>query len=755
MIALGAHAVSPVEDSPVHGSTPAPMLQRSARVALGAASTENRNTFFEGFEARPDGFGPYYDEWLPEGWQDVSKTGQEIPAYGVGHNLTWRVLNNENRTSAYMARPCYAFEGEAFAFIMSDVAYVGHTDLVVQDEWLITPAVTPQAEDWLYFKLFYSPSWSVYNRKTDSFDSRNTYLEVYASDDNEATWHKLWNVIDDEIKPKWSDDQLRADLIKYDAIEYTPIYVNLKDYVGKPIKLAFRFAGSLGHGVAIDNVAVGVPMPKPSYSLPEGFFKKGLSEIAEYPSEFSLIGPHNTKATWTNTSKDALLYQWNYAGATGAMESTDAIDLVTPEYPMGTVVSTPQLTASFESRVSDPFQSDFPKMQLGGLLRGTDTTGHEGEFSAGYYDIADPRHVLRISSEYLAMYSGTDLAWEKLLGKLDGSVDILAISNYFPAPEVPYGFDFADVAVYIKEPLSPKTNLKMTVCTLDQNGLPDKAIAVAVLNGADVPYSPDTYVNLRFRFPVPVYVDSEILVNIVDFNLEEDNIIFPYVRTTSEIYGNSLIYAQLYDPEIGSTDTFYNLNGFPVTEGHFAGILMNLGVSYSSMEHTGESTMELPAEGGSKEFKIKAHHGSDRWTLTEDGVTPVSWAYFAGKYDEATDTHTLTVTVEKNSEPEAREADLKLMSPGSYVTIHVSQAADTSGILGTEAGADTKVTTDENTITVLAPANEGMAEVYDLAGTLVASAAITDGKAEISCGHFASGVYFVRVQGAKVFKIVK
>ena len=94
----GLFAATPVptEEKPLDAASKA-ALQRSVT----RANTENRNTFFEGFENRPDGFGSVYDEWLPDGWQDLSKSGQTVPEYGEArHNLTWRVLNNDNRSSA-------------------------------------------------------------------------------------------------------------------------------------------------------------------------------------------------------------------------------------------------------------------------------------------------------------------------------------------------------------------------------------------------------------------------------------------------------------------------------------------------------------------------------------------------------------------------------------------------------------------------------------------------------------------------------
>ena len=654
LIPLTSMAVKPLHEEALLNSAPMQPTKSLRLISPKAADMDTPGSFYEGFEGRVYGMGATYDEWLPDGWQDISKSGHVVPNYNVAHNLTWRVLDNENRTSAYMARNCYAYQGEAFAYIMADVAYPGHYDLDEQDEWLITSAFTPESQEWLYFMLFYTPSTTVYNRATDTFDGRTNYLQVYASSDDGANWTKLWDLVDDEIRPNWTDERLRQNLLDYISNEYVPIYVNLKDFVGKSTKLAFRFAGKGGHGMALDNIAVGIPTPKPSFRIPNGFFKQGFSANAEYPEgmQCSLIGPSGVESVWPNTSEDALNFAWTYPDASGTLVSADSRDLTSPAYPFGSVVSTPTMVASFESKKSDPCTVNFSKMQLGGIISGKDTRGDHNEFGAGIYDIADPQHQLRMSSEYIAMYSGTDLAWEKLLGKPNGGLDVLGVCNYFPAPDVTYGFDFVDVAALVTAPLCDTTRLVMTVCTLDSKGLPDRLVGQTSVAGPDVPVHSEEMVNIRFKFPVPVIVSPEedILVSITNFSLNsDDNIIFPYIRTDSPIYGNSLIYAISYAEEIGTTDVFYNLNGFPVSSGHFAGLLINPGVAYSSMTSDDDNLIEAPYAGITKEFTVSSSFTPDRWALTDNGLLPATWASFKAFRDgDSADTYKVSITVDEN-----------------------------------------------------------------------------------------------------------
>lgn len=746
--AVGAFAIIPVEEAPAQAVKNA-KLQRSA---IARVAADNRNTFYEGFEERPDGYGNYYDEWLPEGWQDVSKSGQTVPGAGeYRHNLTWRVLNNENRANAPTVQ-CYAYDGEAFAFIMADVAYEDHVDLAEQDEWLIMPDVTPVEEDWLYFKLFFRPSWTVFNSKADTFDARNNQLEVLVSEDGGTNWTKLWNVIDDEIS-KYTEEYLREELLQYNRTDYTPIYINLEDYVGKSIKIAFRYFGNYGHPMALDDVAVGVPMPKASYEIPAGFLKQGISCKVDYPADPVLLIPYDYEAVWRNTSEDILRSEWTYADATGAIVKSDEEDLTTPAYTALKTYDTPILTGFFESRESEPFQVGYSKMLAGGVITGKDASGYEGEFGVGYYDITDTEHKIVVSSEYIGFNPEIDLAWEKILGQLDGAIDVLGYGCVYPSPEVPYGFDYVDVAVFVKETLDEETELLMSVFSLDEEGLPDLLIGQATLAGADIPAQSDEYVNLHFEFPVPVNVSKDILVLMSGFSRESGNVVFPYVKTTSSNVGNSVVYMDVYDATVGEYDTFYNLNNFPLSDGyHFAGLLMTLGASYSWMELAGDATMDVAFDGGTKDFTVKAYHAPERWALSTDGVTVADWVSQTSVYDEASGSYKMTLKVETNPLGAAREADVIVASPGSSFTVHVKQDGNPDGVDDVFAAAAVKVSVCDGDIVV--EGSDGYAEVYNVAGVLVASARL-NGRTAIPAAHLSSGVYVVRVDGEVAGKVVK
>ncbi|MDE5971173.1 MAG: T9SS type A sorting domain-containing protein [Muribaculaceae bacterium] len=715
-------------------------------------------TFFESFEGRPEGFGTYYDEWLPEGWQDLSKSGQTVPLLGEArHNLTWRVLSNEDRSSAPNCNSV-AFEGECFAYIMPDQAYGDHLELDYQDEWLITPAVVPTGEDWLFFRVHFDPSWVVYNREANDFSGENNSLQVYATTDDGATWTKLWDLIDDEIRKNWTDEQLRADLIDWTRLDYTPVYVNISDYLDKSVKFAFRFYGNYGHGVGLDNVSVGVPQPEALYAMPAGCFRQGISSFGELPAVPTLIMPADRETVWANRSEASQRYVWTYSDKSGATVTSDVVDLVTPAYETGSLVQTPSLVGIFESRQSEPFCLNHTMIQAGGTLKGEDTSGNECEFGAGVYDIMDPLANVFKSTDNISFNPSLDLIWERNLGMMDGAIDVGGFCNLYPASPVPYGFDFIDMAVIVPEPLREDSQTMIQVYTL-ADGSPDEMIGIAFVGASDYTVS-ENVTNIRFKFDVPVFVpaNTDIITLMVHSDRDYDTIVFPYLRTTSSAVGNSLLYYFAWDAVNEYWyDTFYNMNNMPfATEGHFAGLLQSIGVTYATAELLdADASIEAPMEGTTKEFRLALKGtDADRVKITEDGLTVPDWISY--KVTEGSDgVHTLAITVKPIEYCEDRETRLHVVIPGDHTAITVKQTGNPdkpSGLTDVETTPAVSVTVESGNIVI--DGAKGSAAVINTAGQTVASAALA-GRTTIEASHLPKGIYVVCVNGNQSFKIVK
>lgn len=753
LTAATAFAAIPVSEAlmkkkaPLQTVTPAEMLSAPAQKA-----NDNPNTYFEDFEARPDGIYGKNQSWLPAGWQDVSKAGHKDVPDDTAWNLTWQVTTNDDVKTCAPANSMSAYDGVAFAFIMCDVAYGDKCQLYDQDEWLISPEITPTGEDWLYFKLCYSPAWTLYNREKNDFSGQNNALEVYISTDGGENWTKEWSLVD-EIKAKFTDDELRTNLLVSPS-EYSPIYVNIKKYLDKKMKVAFRYFGKAGQPMAIDDVAVGVPMPKSNYLMAPGVFYQGVSPMIDYPKNPTLLIPQQTELYWENISADVLRNEWTYTDASGATVKSDKEHLTTPGYEYLSTAMTPSLQGFFENRESTPFQSKYTMMQAGGFLSGTDSEGYSGEFGVGYTDVFDGS--VKMTSEYMSLNPDTDLAWEKIQGYVDASLDVLGFCSVFRKPYVAYGFDYIDIAAMVRETVPETDGLTVTVFPLDKDGMIGEKIGQASLSGAQLPKAnTKAYVNLRFNFPVPVMAEESILV-VLSGCREGGNVAFPYVKSDNPYkYGNNLVYWIHYDDKIeeGYYEEFKNLGTFPLDGGHFAGFLMSLGASYSHIEITeGAVSDEIDnTTGATVPLKIKALHAPERWRLSADGISADADATIEATYDEAAGVYNANIKVPAGYFTDNQDKELRICTPGSYATVTLRQKM--SGIDSAIDDSAAVSVVKEGSKIIVSGVRAGI-EVFDVTGKAIASAKAS-GTTAIDCGSYAPGIYIVRVDGKKSFKVVK
>lgn len=731
-------------------------LVKTPAQAVAKAPAGSSNTWFEGFEGRPDDISWSSHEWLPTDWQEVSMVGtMPTPSKSQGWNLTWQVATNETITMCAPSSTVSAYQGEAFAFIMCDVAYDGHTELATQDEWLMTPPSVPTGDDWLYFKLYYRPGWVVFNRDKNDFSGLNNSLQIYASTDEGANWEKIWDLVDDEIKTNLTEADLRADMSRMDG-EYHPIYVNIKKYLGKSTMFAFRYYGSLGQPMALDNIAVGVPQPVASYILPGGFFYQAVTPTFEYPVNPKLLIPQETEATWVNTSTDILSNEWSYSDASGASATTADKNLVTPAYPFGATVDTPVLTGYFEQRASEPYTLHHKQMQVGGYLTGSDGAGFNGETSVGTYDILDCT-LTKSSAPIYTFCSTIDEAWEMRLGKEPGSVEVLGLGVVYDKPAKPYGFDFAEVGVFVKENVADNAKLDLDVIAYNEDGT-TSVIGHSELYGTDIPkvVGNETQTVLRFKFPTPVYVDKQILIQISGLREAGTGAVeLPYLYSMNpDVQTKSFVIMNSYNQITGSMEPMLgNLSTLLIPKGYFAGHLISVGASYAWMETEGDMAIDAPVEGSTTTFSIKAFHNPDRWSLTEDGLTVAKWAEIEdATLDEATNTYSVKIKVLPNADTKSRDTNLYLASPGTRLPIKVTQPGAPAGIDAVADAQAVSVKVVGKTIEIVGGVES--ARIYTVGGALAASAPLKGGKTVINVSNLAKGVYIVKIDGSLTKKVI-
>ena len=292
----------------------APIWSKFKNVEEGAVADA---TFAEGFE----GWDGETNDWLPDGWQDISQSGHKAPAEGM--NFTWYVTSQNWGDEPQ--------EGKYYARVNNAYYSGGPSTLIVepQDEWMITPVLTnlPEKQK-LTFKLGFHPSRVLFNEDEKEFTSINNVLEVWALPENltddklETQGTFLWDCL--AAARSFSREELIKDLQSL-GCQWWPAEVSLWDYAGKNVRLGFRYVGIRGESMNVDDVLVfkGTaiqPEPKQDkdtvivhYAIPEGCFYYG-DNGDRYILPGGVIMPAHTELTWKNDSQvpEGTTFSWHY-----------------------------------------------------------------------------------------------------------------------------------------------------------------------------------------------------------------------------------------------------------------------------------------------------------------------------------------------------------------------------------------------------------------------------------------------------------
>ena len=275
-------------------------------------------TFAEGFE----GWDGTTNDWIPEGWQDISQSGHVAPAEGL--NFTWQTTSQNWGDEPQ--------EGQYYARVNNAYYSGGAQTLIVepQDEWLISPVIEnlPEKQK-LTFQLGFHPSRVLFNEDDKEFSDINNVMEV---------WVLPENLTDDKLETqgtfKWdclaaarsfTREELKQDLQSL-ACQWWNGEVSLWDYAGQNVRVAFRYVGIRGESMNIDDVLIykgEAVQPEPQeeeetdsqvhYSIPEGCFYYG-DNGDRYILPGGVIMPAHTTLTWKNDSNvpDGTTFTWKY-----------------------------------------------------------------------------------------------------------------------------------------------------------------------------------------------------------------------------------------------------------------------------------------------------------------------------------------------------------------------------------------------------------------------------------------------------------
>jgi hypothetical protein len=674
-------------------------------------------TLFETFEA--------WDKtqtWLPQGWTWESKTGisRDNP-----DNITWFTA-----AASMGMRPT---DGKYFEWINFGMEQR-------QDEWLISPSIVPQTNDTLFFDANFTPYWMLLNMESYEidFDRPASTLRALISTDNGENWTSLWNAIDDYRQ--YTPDELAE---FFSDAEWHEIKISLTAYVGKTVKVAFRYEGFFGDSNGLDRISVSrerpftPKAPEASYAIPQGFFLAGLSpKGAGIPGV--MFAPAYLPVTWNNTSFDANQYHWTMPNIYGTGTYTSSEENPSARY-IHDGYYFPTLTVDWDGKESEPYSweketPDLPYEKAvffaGGTIAeqakntGLDIPG----LGVGNFNL--------INSIAPYMFSPGDYWFGTTL---DNSTD--GIANFFDEPAQPYVLNGVNIAVAnFKAPAGTKLNLIIRRVVNEQ--LLD-TIATAQWTTDKAINEPEFY-NLAFTLN-ELLINDALLIELTGFNQktgvslacfsemmhpnEEENHAYLFVFNEK----NERI---LITPDI-------------ISAGNYTSLCFSLDMVYSFIgpKNLDYSFVSGP-EGGQKTVDMDTYYPSENWTVVSE--LP-EWLTVT------TANNKITFTAAELPEGFERQSVDVVISDkkGGLCTFGVVQDLFV-GIDSPSAGHRVKVLHKGDFYELIYPGELfNSATVYTISGQKIASYSLSpDGRFILPASAMNRGVYILRM-GGKTTETIK
>ena len=635
--------------------------------------------------------------WLPDGWTMESKGSAELT-----DAEKWGVAQQE---SPWFPGPS---DGDWYAGI-------GYS-MVEQDEWLISPEMTLDGIYQLKFDAYFDPAFFF------KMGEENVDWDAYAWIKQEIAF-----TVQVLVQEKGGEFEVVRDFAQEhmgesleDLVMSTPsgletFNVNLAEYAGKDVRIAFRYVGIDGNTVFLDNVRVGLPEMELSFSAPYSTLYYGIGK--ENWESFSLriaVFPAFRPITFFNTTyDDALSYTWMYSHPeTTEMVPADGDDLeMTYRTDYSSEFTTnnnlyypPMLTATGEGYSDGSKAFDVDYIQAGGHASFKLSDGEYHQFSLLPFDpqtskIGIATAEMDFGEVAAAMFGHSETTrkfWTDytFYGENEEGeyCDIAAIMNYiYPSnsPLVVKGAWLNAVGEVTDDALLTITVHSMTDA-YDEEGewigqtIDDTPIATATCKGTDVlgryPGA-NSYLTVPFEFDSPVALDENIsaayVIKISGFNNDECPFFAP---AQSWIPNPDYLCLGWVEKEIcmsGVTRTSLNPVAYSENEHGemYSAFAINLDAWYPWLEADEE---EILLGGETTSVALDSYHDA-----SELKIEAPEWieASAAGRYGEAA----LNLTAAPNTDGEDREGNVTVSIHGLEKSFKVKQQK--SGIVSTTTSA--------------------------------------------------------------------
>lgn len=736
------------------------IAQSKSRINAPAVMKADENaTLFEGFESYE---GLTSRGWIPEGWSQESKTNPpHVAPEGKGTCLVWEATKGDGFTSAYSGTYVERVQVSMADFTADPITFAEQ-----QDEWLITKAITPKTGDYLTFQLYYSPCFTLLDETTMKFTAVNNILEVLVTTDDGKTWEKVWDVLDDARS--YTVDELWDDGSSF-VRPYHPMLVNISKYVGKNIKIAFRYYGINGESMMLDDVKVGEATPTAAATAPNAVFPIGLSLDGYNLSDGSgnvlnlALAPYKTSLEWTNVSPAFESCTWTYPDEEGNETTSSSKNLEAPEYGFAQY-DAPSLVTKIGSKTSDAAKL-YDAVQYGGsvMIRNGDSYL---SFDAAMYDLN--RLVSKKAKFSLAnggvfgMGATSDATWNQLL-KTEG-MKVTGMGMFIPQPAAPYTLSSANAVVYYTAgKLTDKSQLKATVYKVEDDGS-FTAMAEGYCSPSEIYKADDkSYPKAVFYFEREIDglpTQAELFVDypiVIQFSAdlaegEEFDFVNAFDSAPKEVENNVYVFFN----DASGTRKMINTTALSFEDGSAAaGLYASFDATYSWLR-SDEDAFEAKPAGESKTFDLDSYYnlvsskGENLATATGEGLG--DWYTVSFANGSGTEPAKMTVTV--NALPEGTDVrssyfDVEVF--GMKKRFYVAQHSE-AGVSDLAVSA-TKAFVNGGNIVVSSPKATRVA-VYNVAGQKVAEQAFA-GKGTIKASDFAKGIYVLKFNDNTVLKLTK
>ena len=679
--------------------------------AIAKADLKEGYILYEDFEAW-DGNN---NAWLPDGWAIDHK---DSPQSDRG----WKMTKPESIYDVIDSK-CLTYE------LFDDEV----------DEWVMTPEVLVEPGMQLCWETMTSPyfyNWDYINWGTGQFDTVEILNDIIVniSEDGGQTWTKVFSHAEKLL-------ETAADFYAMFDYSMRPFTLSLSDYEGKSIMVGFQIKGKGGNTTFIDNVSVGLPDTKVSYSRPLSNLYFGLTDTDEYFPRSVMVGPVFEPVTYTNTSKTTgASFTWTY-------DDSDA---------QGNVSSDRNLTVTYKTDHSSPSTSrnniyDFP------VLSGVSPTtapaeftynqwfqaGGKGEYERYYTDtqeyevmqlgltVADPitegtATFADIGLPYFGYNQASDQYWSEYTFGLGGMDDnnwahLEKYGDFFYTPDSPLVIEGVRANAYGK--VSRNTRFTVEIYPINKAYQPAaEPIATAVCTGDDITivdrYSSNDFLSLNFTFDEPLVLTKDevpfFIVAIGGFR-DADNVEYFSPEMSANSNPNKLGLGWV-GKWICFGGTMMPFSWTPVanyTEDELVSFYIMLDAAYPWMESETDK-VEITG-GGTATLTLDSFHEGEK--IEFENMPSWLWASAEGRYDK-----TVVTFVAAASEIDD-EATVTVKAPGVTKQVTIARTAGVGS--------------------VVADSDNSAAQIYTLTGRRVVS------------DELLPGVYIMRRADGSVTKFVK